>query len=62
MFFWILLGLTAVIWLLLAFWPMAPARGDYDFGWAVYSFLRLVVGVIATLLVWLFYLAVTGSC
>ena len=53
----LLLSLCVV--LAACFWRLPERRGDYDFGRPLAAAAHLAVGVIALLLVWLVYFALT---
>jgi hypothetical protein len=54
--------LTVAVWALGFLLPVAPSRGDYDFGPAFTGLFRLVICVIGTLVFWLvFFVAKAGG-
>lgn len=56
--FWTLpLFATVAVWAWACLMPMEPSRGDYDFGPSIRAIMRLVVGIIVTLVAWLSYFA-----
>lgn len=49
--------LTVAIWTGCILWPVSKGGGDYNFAPAFDAAVHLIVGIILTLLVWVFFFA-----